>query len=426
MGVSTMVPRASKITSSPLGDAWVLVYKNRRLPVNATAIRACPDMITGPHESFDHPEGTAPTSGIQALVRQFLLFYFFDQGALSKNVNYARLVMPEEYAAYGPRPSSVSFLFTKRCNFRCPHCYNDSGQTDSDELDADERQHLSHYLGRWGVRVVTLTGGEPLLHPQAVPFMETLASYGVLIKVSTNAWHVRESFLDLVRAGSVFQVNVSLDGATAATHDRYRGVAGSYRRTIQTLRKLDESGLPILNLNVAVYDGNLSQLGAICELAVKFCVKSIAFKPVLASGRENASSSALLSAEGLMSFRGIRDELHNDYGAQLNLSAPIVGGTIDAVQEDPIDCGGGQATMFIGSNGDMRPCELYPSSQPVPNVRNASPAVAWLQYPDFLDFRATVARARMLRSDRYSGCPAADAARKCAMPISVRLDQKNG
>ena len=86
-------------------------------------------------------------------------------------------------------PSKVACtVFTGGCNFRCPFCHNASLVIRPDAASSfDIEEFFAYIQKRKGVLDgVCITGGEPLLHKDIIPFMERIRSCGLLIKLDTN------------------------------------------------------------------------------------------------------------------------------------------------------------------------------------------------------------------------------------------------
>ncbi len=78
-------------------------------------------------------------------------------------------------------------VFTFGCNFRCPFCHNASLVITENGDDMSEQQFFSFLEKRKGILDgVCITGGEPLLHKDIVPFMSKIHSMGFLVKLDTN------------------------------------------------------------------------------------------------------------------------------------------------------------------------------------------------------------------------------------------------
>ncbi|MBE6813615.1 MAG: anaerobic ribonucleoside-triphosphate reductase activating protein [Ruminococcaceae bacterium] len=114
-------------------------------------------------------------------------------------------------------------VFTPGCNFRCPFCHNASLVT---HIDADpvctEEEFFSFLKKRQGLLDgVAVTGGEPLLQKDIVPFLEKVRALGFAVKLDTNG--SRPDVLKaIVRAGLVDYVAMDVKN----TKEKYPLTAG--------------------------------------------------------------------------------------------------------------------------------------------------------------------------------------------------------
>ncbi|WP_236242975.1 radical SAM protein [Streptomyces sp. CC228A] len=154
-----------------------------------------------------------------------------------------RPVVPLFGSAYFP---SRLWLYTNfHCNLACDYCAVASSPKAAPRvLTADHFRGLVDEAVAAGFAELYVTGGEPFLHPDIVALLD-YASAQLPTVVMTNAMLLRgrraQGLGDL--AGRKLTVQTSLDGATAATHDRHRG-AGSWQRTVAGIRHLIDLGLP--------------------------------------------------------------------------------------------------------------------------------------------------------------------------------------
>src|SRR3569623_3613947 len=137
-------------------DGALLQLEDRKLPLSRVAIRT-------PARTVNAPAGEDGADETARALWEVVNFYFLDQGALRKDIDYAAQLLPPSLAARRIRPESLSFLITKQCNLKCLHCYNDSGAREAGELVSNSRITVARNLGRWAVPVVTLPGGEQYL-----------------------------------------------------------------------------------------------------------------------------------------------------------------------------------------------------------------------------------------------------------------------
>jgi len=80
----------------------------------------------------------------------------------------------------------ASIVWTPRCNFRCPFCYNKDLVFDELPL-IEEKEVIDHLKKRRGViEAVAITGGEPTLQKGLKDFIKKAKQMGYLVKLDTN------------------------------------------------------------------------------------------------------------------------------------------------------------------------------------------------------------------------------------------------
>src|SRR5437867_2746170 len=127
-------------------------------------------------------------------------------------------------------PMLLGFALTEHCNLRCPHCIRDDVTTVR-SLDAGLIESvLDQAIALYGSVVVSLTGGEPLLHPELARLVERFAERRVPYRFVSNGWHVKR-LMPLLDRCPPQAVRLSLSGATEQVHDAERG-RGSFRRVL--------------------------------------------------------------------------------------------------------------------------------------------------------------------------------------------------
>jgi len=79
-------------------------------------------------------------------------------------------------------------IFTGGCNLRCPFCHNALLVTELDEVEAYPEEEVLDVLQNRGklLEGVAITGGEPLLQPDIIPFLEKVKAMGYPIKLDHN------------------------------------------------------------------------------------------------------------------------------------------------------------------------------------------------------------------------------------------------
>ncbi len=98
-------------------------------------------------------------------------------------------------------------IFTQGCNFRCPYCHNPELVDTLSFTDSFSEEEILSWLPRRKGLLdgVVITGGEPTLQPDLIPFMQKIKDLGFLVKLDTNgscpdvlAHAAREGLVDYI------------------------------------------------------------------------------------------------------------------------------------------------------------------------------------------------------------------------------------
>lgn len=193
---------------------------------------------------------------------------------------------------------------TERCNLHCAHCFVSATQAGSDMPLATFTSVVLPRLQAARVRRVTLTGGEPFVHPELLGFCRAIAHAGLPVGLCTNATQAADAAIDeLARLGNV-HINVSFDGFRPDSHGRFRGDRSSFAITLATTRKFAAAGLlqGLLSTPNALTDPN--EFADLCAFAVEVGAKYVLMNPLSSFGRGVKSQAKLAAPDDVM--RAIR------------------------------------------------------------------------------------------------------------------------
>lgn len=169
---------------------------------------------------------------------------------------------------FGHSPLVVFYEVTRACDLVCQHCRACAQPIrHPHELDTDASKRLIDQLASFPKPpLLVITGGDPLKRADLHTLIRHACSVGLTVAVTPSATPLltREAIAQLQDAG-VQRLAVSLDGADAATHDAFRGVAGSYDRTLCAMIDAKELGLP-LQVNTTITRRNVAQVDALAAL----------------------------------------------------------------------------------------------------------------------------------------------------------------
>ena len=186
-------------------------------------------------------------------------------------------------------PRTLTVAVTGACNLRCSHCWVGAGEPASaGHVPVLTLRRVIGEFAALGGEGVRLTGGEPLCHPHWVELLRCARSAGFgSIWLQTNGMLLDERSVASLRELDFpgLGIQISFDGATAATHDLVRG-AGAFAVLMQAMRRLVREGLgPRISIFFSEMRHNLEEIPALLELAADLGVASVATGTLVACGR---------------------------------------------------------------------------------------------------------------------------------------------
>ena len=187
--------------------------------------------------------------------------------------------VPSKYLAFSGMYRPVVFWnLTDSCNLNCTHCYNRSGpgRTTEGELTTAEALGLIDDLAEMGVPLILFTGGEPLMREDIWELAQHARKKGIKIALSTNGTLITLDVARRIKECGIEYAGISLDGAQARTHDRFRNSTGAFERTVAAIASCRKAGLRC-GVRVTLTKENCGELEALIDLALslgasRFCL----------------------------------------------------------------------------------------------------------------------------------------------------------
>jgi mycofactocin biosynthetic radical S-adenosylmethionine protein MftC len=166
-------------------------------------------------------------------------------------------------------PICLTWELTYACNLACVHCLSSSGRRDPAELTTDECKALIDEFERMQIFYVNIGGGEPTVRSDFWELVQYATDHHVGVKFSTNGSRLTADVARRLASSEYVDVQLSLDGATAAVNDEVRG-AGSFATVMTAMDRLAEAGFAGFKISVVVTRHNVSQLDEFSELADRY------------------------------------------------------------------------------------------------------------------------------------------------------------
>jgi len=307
-------------------------------------------------------------------------------------------------------PALISWNVTARCGLRCPHCYLDASQEGRPgELTTQEGLALIGEIAALNPQaMLVLSGGEPLLRPDILDLARCATDRGLMVVVGTSGVLLDRDTVRRLRECGVAGVGVSLDFARPDEHDRFRGMPGAWRRTVEGLVACRKEGLPF-QIQTTVTARNYRELKDLMDLASGLGARVFNLFFLVCTGRGQQMTDItpaqyeetlrwLASTGG--SYRGMmvraRCAPHfRRLAWELDPASPVI-------EENGSRCMAGTSYCRITPEGDVTPCPYMELK--VGNVRDGGFTRIWREAAVLLSLRESVLEGRCGRCEFRELC----------------------
>ena len=299
-------------------------------------------------------------------------------------------------------PFLVVWDFTHQCNLSCKHCYSNSGTAGEAELTTEEAVEVVDQLADFGVTALAFSGGEPLSRKDFFEVATHAAKRGLYVSVATNGTLLTKENVKRLKQSKINYVEVSIDGATAQTHDSFRGAPGAFDKAVTGLKTCVEADLCACIATTAT-KSNFAEIPEILDLAEEIGAERFTYFNFIPTGRGKEHYDQDLSPkerEELMRYLLLR--MSQGYKVTILTTAPQLARVALQCQEPggevtmsmahmqtvkvskkalPLadfigGCGAGRLYCSLSPKGDVHPCVFFPVN--VGNLKKEKFGDVWL------------------------------------------------
>jgi AdoMet-dependent heme synthase len=251
-------------------------------------------------------------------------------------------------------PLSAHMDITWRCNERCVHCYLD--HEGKGEMTTGEAKDAIRQLSECGTFFLSISGGEPLLRRDCFEILEYARGLRLNVKLKTNAVMIGPREAARSKELGIEMVQISLYSHQAEVHDAITKLPGSWRRTIDAVRRLKANEVKVSLTNVLMTQ-NAGHPKAVKRLAEELGVGFVVDPTI--TPKLNGDRSILRLG---ISQQELEEIFHTEefVGDVAEYCAPIA-----ALDDDVLDgysCSAGHTLAYISPFAEVFPCVQFPMS----------------------------------------------------------------
>ncbi len=282
-------------------DELLILVPNTPIKVNGTALRILGPMV---HEGKTIAEVLAregDSPGRRAEIHAFFSDLAAWLGGRLGEGTGRRAVVQEPFTADFCRyPVLSEVALTYRCNLRCSFCYAGCGAHGVPEgwdetraMGDDEVCRVLEVIRRDArCPSVSFTGGEPTLRPGLARFVRHAKDLGLRVNLISNGQRLGERLAGELREAGLDSAQLSLEGATADTHDALVGRAGAFARLWQAVDNLRACGIRV-HTNTTLSRRNLAEIEAIVDLVAGRGLERLTMNLVIPCGSARDREQAI-------------------------------------------------------------------------------------------------------------------------------------
>jgi len=194
-------------------------------------------------------------------------------------------------------PYQMSFDITNKCNFRCLHCFNRSGENFiiKNELTDDEVLDFAKDISQLKLFNFCFCGGEPLLRFELMcEVSEILSKEGTTVSFVSNGYLLNKEKAKILLDNGVTRAQISLDGSNEVSHEKLRRMKGSFKKAVEALKVLKEVGYKDISVAFCPTKWNINELEETFDLCKNLGVKTFRVQPLMILGRAKENVEEIL------------------------------------------------------------------------------------------------------------------------------------
>jgi len=275
-------------------------------------------------------------------------------------------------------PGICIWEITLNCNLKCLHCGSSAGAGKSDELTKKEGVKLCKDLAEIGFKGVALMGGEVFTKQEWYDFSKEIKDLGMNLSIVTNGFWNPNDFVPILSKLETDCITVGLDGLEK-THDKIRGVKGSFKKTVDFLRACKDADLPTNTITTA-HKINFEEIPKMADLVLEDIGVDWQLQEAVPIGRFKGELG--LSEEQYYSLGMFISNLQKKYPKER-----VIGGHNFGFHSKVMDnlslyphwngCYAGISVLGIKHNGNVIGCLTLPEKYIEGNIRDISIIKMW-------------------------------------------------
>ncbi len=285
---------------------------------------------------------------------------------------------PYTQEGFAHSPFVAFYEVTRACDLACKHCRACAQPlAHPNQLTNEQSKQLLDQFASFPHKpVLVFTGGDPLKRPDVFDLVKHAVDAGLATAMTPSATPlVTTEALQKLKAAGLSRFALSIDSSDPDTHDAFRGVPGSFNRTIEILKDAQAVGMP-LQVNTTITSRNVDQIDAMADMMATLGITlwSVFFLIPVGRGR---SEERIHPEQYETVFSKLWNHAnHQPYTIKTTeaphyrrfvmnmegdpLRKPVSGPDSGRIQRAPLGVNDGKGVMFVSHTGTVYPSGFLP------------------------------------------------------------------
>lgn len=261
-----------------------------------------------------------------------------------------------------PVLTDLTIEVNQRCPNRCLFCSSLATENSPHILSLEDILSLGKQAKALGLQNVSISGGEPLCHPNIVDVVQGLFLHGLHVNIYTTGlcFDGLGELISYKNWGDFRTANPTLifniQSSTPEIHDRIVGRNGAFPLTREAMLRAYEEGYRV-EVHIVPNKINLDSLENTVHDLIDWGIERVSFLRIVYQGYARYNKDALfLEQDDLHTLKTIFKSLYEQYANKpfLRFGIPFSG-----MVEKPQHCNAGKSKLIIRYDGKVFPCEAF-------------------------------------------------------------------
>lgn len=278
-----------------------------------------------------------------------------DKGGWRVNIMDSTQVFLERFYEKNPSLNAIQVELTSKCNERCIHCYIPH-EYKITEMPFELYKSILMQMSEMKALYLTLSGGEPMLHPRFLECLKEAQKYDFSIEILSNLTLLTDEIIEVLKDTRLNSIQTSLYSMNPKHHDAITTIKGSFHKTMDSIEKLIANDIP-LEISCPTMGINKDDYKDVLEWGDKHKIRVGTDCIMMAKYNHDATN---------LQTRLTLEEVTKVLSADMEFSSKFQSSVYKASHKEELReylcnpdrrlCGAGRNSACITANGNLCPC----------------------------------------------------------------------